>query len=93
MLIFNFIISFSYWKNSNMDIGDADGDNADEENHDISNAQAESTRLDHSSVMDLTNIPNSQSQASSLFSQSQGSDAPPPNKKLKVKMSFEKRKS
>merc|ERR1712083_878639 len=85
-------------ENSNMETetGDADrGNNDDEENHDISNAQAESTRVDHSSQasLDLTNIPNSQSQASSLFSQSQGADAPPPNKKLKVKMSFEKRKS
>jgi hypothetical protein len=48
-----------------MDTVNADGDtNENEENQDISNAQAESTRLDHSSVMDLTNIPNSQSQQS-----------------------------
>ena len=48
-----------------MDTVDAEGDtNDNEENQDISNAQAESTRLDHSSVMDLTNIPNSQSQQS-----------------------------
>ena len=48
-----------------MDTVNADGDaNENEENEDISNAQAESTRLDHSSVMDITNIPNSQSQQS-----------------------------
>jgi hypothetical protein len=48
-----------------MDTVNADGDtNENEENQDISNAQAESTRLDHSSVMDITNIPNSQSQQS-----------------------------
>ena len=48
-----------------MDTVNADGDtNENEENQDISNAQAESTRLDHSSVMDITNVPNSQSQQS-----------------------------
>ena len=68
-------------------------DIVDDENAEhISQAQAESTRLDqHSSLMDLTNVPQSQSQAMSLFSQSQAdSDVPPPNKKLKVKMSFSK---
>ena len=55
--------------------------------------QNESNRFDNSSVMDLTNIPNNQSQASLLFSQSQCSDAHPPNKKLKVKISFSRRKS
>merc|ERR1719270_1579357 len=74
---------------------EADADaNEDDENPEITNAQAESTRLDHSSMMDLTNIPSSQSQnqsQSSCFSQSQAdSDAPPPSKKLKVKMSFSK---
>jgi len=73
-------------ENSEMDIVD------DENAEHISQAQAESTRLDqHSSLMDLTNVPQSQSQAMSLFSQSQAdSDVPPPNKKLKVKMSFSK---